>query len=539
MAHNPTAIIYSRVSTARQADDGLPIESQIEQGYKKAAALGADVVRVFTDAGISGRTDERPSFREAVKYCKAYSVEYFICWSTSRFARNKLDAALYKRDLEKNGTRVMYVSVDLDNRTDSGWMMESMLEIFDEHYSRQISADTLRSMVKNAQDGFFNGGRVPFGYAAVPDGKRKRLNIVEPEAQVIRDIFGFYVQGLGCKAIAMLMNERMRLKRGMKWNKNVVTATLKNEVYTGKVIFNKVNSYTNRMRPRDEWIITQSHAAIIEEHVFMGVQEIFAGRQPGEGGGSPHSNFIFTGLLKCGKCGLAMRSENGTGRNKRYHYYNCSAAQKGAGCENRRIPAHDLDQWLINAILDKILTRDRLVETINEIHELTSQWVKDRARRREELVLRLRETEGRLKKIFDVLELHGKNAPNMADLTVRLRELKGQCNELDLQLVALEEEEMPEISIGDDDVQEMASLLRDIVTTTADAKKLRLFFSSFIDQIVVNDKGLRIEYRAEKLVNRTGFDTIRSKAGWLPDQVSLRTIRLEVEFPHRFIKKAA
>lgn len=182
MPRNPIAIIYSRVSTVRQADDGLPIESQIEQGHKKAAMLGADVVRVFTDAGISGRTDERPSFQEAVKYCKAYSVEYFICWSTSRFARNKLNVALYKRELEKSGTRVVYVSVDLDNRMDSGWMMESMLEIFDEHYSRQISADTLRSMVKNAQDGFFNGGRVPFGYAAVPDGKRKRLIIVEPEA---------------------------------------------------------------------------------------------------------------------------------------------------------------------------------------------------------------------------------------------------------------------------------------------------------------------------------------------------------------------
>jgi DNA invertase Pin-like site-specific DNA recombinase/DNA-binding protein H-NS len=520
MSRNPTAIIYSRVSTARQADDGLPIESQVEQGYKKAASLGADVVRVFTDAGISGRTDERPSFREAVKYCKAYSVEYFICWSTSRFARNKLDAALYKRDLEKSGTRVVYVSVDLDNRTDSGWMMESMLEIFDEHYSRQISADTLRSMVKNAQDGFFNGGRVPFGYTAVPDGKRKRLIIVEPEAQVIRDIFGLYIQGLGCKAIAMLMNEQMRLKRGMKWNKNVVTDTLKNEVYTGKVIFNKTNSHTNRARPRDEWIITQSHAAIIEEHVFMGVKEIMAGRQPGEGGGSPHSNFVFTGLLKCGKCGLTMRSENGKGRNKRYYYYNCSTAQKGAGCENRRIPAPDLDQWLINVILDRILTRDRLVETINEIHELTGKWVKDRARRRKELVDRLRETEGRLKNLFNVLELHGKNAPNMADLTERLRELKRQRNDLDLQLVALEEEEVPEVSIDDDDVQEMASLLRDIVTTTADEKKLRLFFSSFIDQIVVSDTELRIEYKADKLVNRAGFDTVRTKAGWLPDQGS-------------------
>ena len=515
-----TGIIYARVSTSCQADDGLPIESQIDQGHKKAVALGASVIRVFTDAGISGRTDERPAFRDAIAYCKAYGVDYFICWSTSRFARNKLDAALHKRDLEKCGTRVTYVSVDLDNRTDAGWMMESMLEIFDEHYSRQVSADTLRSMIKNARDGYFNGGRVPFGYRAIPDGKRKRLAIEESEAQIIRDIFSLYLSGMGCKAIAMTLNERARLRKNLKWNKNIVTATLKNDVYTGKVVFNRADNRSGKIRPREDWIITPSHPAIIEEEIFMSVQEIFGERAPAEGGGSPHSGFVFTGLLRCGKCGLAMRSENGTGRSRRYHYYNCQTAQKGCGCENRRIAAADLDQWLIQSIMDKILTRERLVDTIAELHELTSQWVKDRARRREELVKNLRGVESRLKKLFDVLELHGKDAPNMADLTQRLRELKQQRNDLDLQLVALEEEEMPIIPITEDDVQEMADLLRDIVVTTDDKKKLRLFFSSFIDQIVVNDKGVRIEYRAEKLVNRTGFDTVRSKAGWLPDQGS-------------------
>jgi len=515
-----TAIIYARVSTSRQADDGLPIESQIEQAHRKAAILGVTVARVFTDAGLSGRTDERPAFRDAITYCKTYGVDYFICWSTSRFARNKLDAALYKRDLEKSGTRVAYVSVDLDNRTDSGWMMESMLEIFDEHYSRQVSADTLRSMVKNARDGFFNGGRVPFGYVALPDGRRKRLSVVEIEAQVIRDIFSLYLSGMGCKAIAMTLNEGGRLKRGSRWNKNRISETLKNDVYTGKIVFNRTNKQTRQPRPRTEWIIAQSHTAIVEEEIFMTVQYLFGDRTPQDGGGSPHSGFVFTGLLRCGKCGLAMRSENGTGRSKRYYYYNCQTAQKGAGCENRRISAPDLDQWLIEAILDKMLTRERMIETISELHAITGEWVKDRARRREELVKTLRDVESRLKKLFDVLELHGKDAPNMGDLTKRLRELKQQRDSLDLQLIALEEEEMPEILIDEDDVQEMAELLRDIVRTTDDKKKLRLFFSSFIDQIVVNDSGVRIEYQAEKLVNPKGFDMVRSKTGWLPDQGS-------------------
>ncbi|SFW39633.1 recombinase family protein, partial [Nitrosovibrio sp. Nv17] len=285
-----TAIIYTRVSTLRQAEEGLPIESQIEQCHKRAAGLDASVLQVFCDAGISGRTDDRPGFQDAVAYCKTHHVDYFICWSTSRFARNKVDAAFHKLQLKKRGTRVVYVNIDLDSDTDSGWMMESMLEVIDEHFSRQISADTLRSMTKNARDGFFNGGRVPFGYSAVPEGKRKRLTILEDEAQIVREIFDLYVAGMGCKLIAVQLNESTRLRRDFKkWNKNLVAATLKNEVYTGKTIFNRTNHLTGKIRPRKNWIITQSHPAIIEEEIFMRTQELFEERAPSGNGGSPHS----------------------------------------------------------------------------------------------------------------------------------------------------------------------------------------------------------------------------------------------------------
>lgn len=63
-----TAVIYARVSTARQADDGLPVESQIDQCRAKAAALSAAVLEVFRDDGISGRTSKRPAFQAALDF---------------------------------------------------------------------------------------------------------------------------------------------------------------------------------------------------------------------------------------------------------------------------------------------------------------------------------------------------------------------------------------------------------------------------------------------------------------------------------------
>ena len=101
------AIIYARVSTKRQADDGLPVESQIDHCRGKAEALGCAVAKVFTDGGISGTTDRRPAFQDALNYCAVMDVDYFITWSSSRFARNHLDAGHYKGVLAKYGTRLV------------------------------------------------------------------------------------------------------------------------------------------------------------------------------------------------------------------------------------------------------------------------------------------------------------------------------------------------------------------------------------------------------------------------------------------------
>jgi len=528
------AVIYARVSTARQADDGLPIESQIEHAHRKAAVIGASVMREFVDAGISGRTDDRPAFQEAVAYCKAYSIDYFICWSTSRFARNKLDAALYKRELDKAGTKIVYVNCDLDRSTDSGWMMESILEIFDEHYSRQVSADTLRSMMKNARDGYWNGGVLPFGYAVQKVGKRKRLVINECEAVTVREIFNHCLRGLGSKSIAMALNEIGMLSRGgRRWSKNTITNTLKNDIYAGYVVFNRMNRATGRHRPRDEWIVTKAHDAIIKEDDFMTVLKIMGERSPKKGGGSPHSGFVFTGLLRCGLCGNSLQISSGTGRNKVYHYYQCWSALKGLGCKSRPIPATWLDDWLLGIITEKVLTRDSLVEIVTEIKDASRDWVRDRANRRDLMVRHLRDVEARLRNLYDILELHGKDAPNLGDLTLRMRELRDLRDKTEIDLIKLEEESEPIVDVSDTEITEMAELMRDIVLSTADRKKVREFLSMFIDELVISGQEVILKYNRERLMNRASLGAVHSNAVWLPDMGLQRTKILSFIMPSR------
>lgn len=538
MAKKKTAIIYARVSTVKQADDGLPIESQIEQAEAKAEQLGATLMRVFKDEGISGRTSRRPAFQDAIAFCAAYKIDYFIVWNTSRFARNKVDAASYKKLLLSTSTRVVYASAEIDNKTDEGWFSESIFEIVDEHYSRVIARDTKRSMMKNARDGFFNGGRVPFGYSVVQDGKRKRLSIIDSEAALVREMFRVYNAGAGCKEIAMRLNSEGRLKRGIAWNKSTVGLVLKSEVYIGFIVFNRSSSVERLRRPRDEWVLTKSHEPIVSEEVFTMTQELMDRRASKKGAGSPHSRFVFTGILRCGACGSSMQMESAKGRTATYHYYNCRSAQKGQGCRNRRVSAQEFDEWMVAQILDKIMTPERIADIIKEIYELRGEWYIERDRKRSALVAELREAERRRNNLYETLELHGKNAPNLGDLTERLRHWKKCIDEAERSLTKLEEEVIPEIEIDESQIAEASMFLRDIVMSSGDAVKLRTFFAQFIERIVLDDTEVRVEYVQEKLVNQGGFALVHSKSSWLPDLGLLRTAKLMIQLPNRFARAA-
>jgi site-specific DNA recombinase len=533
-----TAIIYLRVSSVQQARNDLPIESQLRFAEKKARDLGAVVVRVFTDNGISGRSDKRQDFQDAITYCELHKPDYFIAWDTARFARNRIDAAQYKRDLRQIGTDVVYVSMSIDTKTDEGWFLEAMLEVMDESASRRISKDTKRSMIQNAEQGFFNGGRCPFGYQLIADGKRKRMAVLEEEAVVVRQMFSMCERGMGAKAIAMQMNSAGLLSRGKKWVKSNVIYLLRNQSYAGYTVFNRRKHHARTLEAEADWIRTKSHDAIIDEDRFMRIQHSIAGRAPTEVGGTPKSTHLFTGLLRCGVCGSAMHIESATGRSKVYYYYRCGDAKRGFTCMARRISADEIDGYLAQVILDEVLTRERVSEIMRDIEAATSEWWKERALRRDTIVGEIRSNEKKRKNLFSLLELHGKDAPNLADISVRLRDLKTNIETLEVDLVRLESERDPLIDISEEDIDQATDTLRSLVTAVADPVVVRTFFSSFVKRVVVGPTQAMIEYDPSKIMNR-GISVVHNEKGWLPEHVSLRTARLAVGLPPRIARQLA
>ncbi|MFZ5514679.1 MAG: recombinase family protein [Pseudomonadota bacterium] len=519
-----TAVIYARVSTVRQAEEELPIASQLDQCRAKVEALGARVVREFVDEGLSGRGDNRPEFQAAISYCEAFAPDYLITWSTSRFARNKLDAAMYKMRLARAGVDLAYVTLTIDRKTDGGFLTEGILELFDEYFSRQVSADTKRSMIKNAREGFWNGGVPPYGFQVLPapeNPRRKRLSPNPAEVDTVRRMFDLRLEGYGGKTIAFLLNEEGCSNRGKRWNKSAVSALLHNEAVIGHTVFGKKDRTLGRMRPREDWIVVESHEAIVPIEKWTAVQGIMQDPLEGLAGGTQRSQFIFTGILRCGICGASMQTESAKGRSRRYHYYNCRTYQKHSGCANRRLPAAEVDAWLLDEILGKILNEANLRQTVEEIKAECGQWATDQRRRRQAVARELEDTTKKVRKLYEIMEEFGKDTPNLGDLTARLREHNASIKRLEGKLVAIDAEQAPQIEVDQADIRELAEAVATIIKTTENPKKLRQFFSSFIEGIHIGNDAVRIEYNPEAIINRPER-AVHSEAIWLPGTGSNR-----------------
>lgn len=511
------AVIYARVS--KQREESVSIEAQIEQCTARAAHLGADVVKVFLDDGISGReARNRREFLKAKAFCQAANIHYFITWSTSRFARNMLELFHSQAELKEIGTKLECLNADIDDETDHGFVNKAIHGLMDEMYSRQVAKDTLRSQKQAAAAGYFTGGGVPFGYRSVKDGLRSRLQLDPAEVLVVKRIFDSAMLGKGALAIAMELNELGLLRRGKRWAKNTVNYILKNEMYTGVKTFNKTHRRSGKPKPREEWVQVPSHPAVVTVEDFERVQKMLEDRAPQyERGGTPRSMFLFTGLVECGNCSGKLQIRTGKGRaGALYSYYACLQHQNGpARCLFRAVRADLFDSWMLDQVLDHVVTPAAMQAAMTDLLAAGADAARTRTARRTELVAQIREHEARSAQLFDVVETQGARTPDLSAVLRRVGQLHDQVEQLQRELARLEALPAPGRPV-DVDADVAVDVMRDVVKAS-DTKKKRAFLGAFIERITVGPNEVAVDYHPEALLDAGSGTSVRSDIRWLPD----------------------
>lgn len=293
------AVAYARFSSDNQREES--IEAQIMDIKKYALKNNITVLREYVDEAISGRTFERKSFKRMIEDAKKNMFDLILVHKVDRFARNRYDAAIYKSILKKHNIKIKYVMQPIDDSPE-GNLMEGILESFAEYYSENLANEVMKGLKINAKKAQFNGGYPPLGYDIAED---KTYIINEREARIVREIFDLYLDGIGYKKIADILNNKgYKNKRGKPFVFNSIPTILKNDKYCGIYTYNKTSrKYKNGRRNlkkynKDEDIIRVEDGIpkIISKEKFNTAQQEIKKRTKSRGKKIAVREYILSGL---------------------------------------------------------------------------------------------------------------------------------------------------------------------------------------------------------------------------------------------------
>jgi DNA invertase Pin-like site-specific DNA recombinase len=224
------AVAYIRVSTTRQAEEGVSLPAQLDRVRAWCASTGRELHSHWTDAGLSGgKAANRPALQEALaQVCAIKGV--LVVYSLSRLARSTRDMLDIAERLEKAGADLVSLSESIDTTTAAGRMVFRMLAVLGEFERDLISERTAGAMAHLRARGAFCGGGVPYGYriSDLRDVAGNEAGIVPyaPEQGVIGQIVHLHACGRGSDTIALMLNAHGVPCRGSKWHAKTVRRIL-------------------------------------------------------------------------------------------------------------------------------------------------------------------------------------------------------------------------------------------------------------------------------------------------------------------------
>ena len=229
---------YCRVSS-NSADQRNSFATQ-ERVYTKYIAEKQEweLVDIFADEGLSGmKADNRPEFQRMIRMCELHQIDLILTKSVSRFARNAKEALNYTRKLKLLGIGVQFEEDGINTLAMADEMLLNTFAAIAQEESESISQNERLSIVKRMERGEYIATNVPYGYRLID----KKLVVYEPEAKIVRWIFGAYLNGMSATEIARELTAQGIPTKDNKanWKSNRLTYMLSNERYAGHTLHQK------------------------------------------------------------------------------------------------------------------------------------------------------------------------------------------------------------------------------------------------------------------------------------------------------------
>lgn len=353
--------IYCRVSTEKQALDGVSIFDQKQRGIEFCNKHKYEY-EVFEEPAISGSKDEneRPALFELMqrtyqikgskgKILKKTEFDGVYVSDFDRISRNPADLFRIKEHFLKNEIQIFDkgISFDLNDITTSFLFdINGALSAYELKHLKERVKRALESSISQGNVG--GGPLINYGYCK---GENKKLIINQQEAEIVELIYDLCIKGDGTRTISKKLNQmniptkRNSVPKGklkvkgenvyvFSWKPSVVYKILTNSIYCGERVFkNKI----------------YNSPPIIEKQKFLLVKEILKERKRFVNTTNKY-NYLLKGLILCPICKNLFFGFKRS--NLKDNHYKCCSGRYSNFCGNRGINIDKIDRLIWNQIIE-------------------------------------------------------------------------------------------------------------------------------------------------------------------------------------------
>jgi site-specific DNA recombinase len=347
------AAAYIRVSTRRQANDGLSLAEQRRRVEAYAAQQGWDLIAIYEERGVSGRKAHRTALERMLRDRNLFDV--LIVPKLDRLGRSAPHVYATIRDLSDACIHLISLEPILDTRTKEGrFLLNALIGIaeMESDLNSERVRETAEARVARGRD--WGSRRPRYGFRRGDDGV---LAPLPEQAVVVRRAFAEFVAGKPQREIERgFIADGIRGSAGGLWRPGKLSKMLRAVEYIGKV-----------RGPSGE-IYQGLHEAIVDEETFNRAQQLLVANRRSSVRRRTVTGHLLRGSLgKCAHCGrtLQARTEKGLGR------YICDTSKTwgAAACPMPVVPQELLDGALLDyfasAVIDLEATKVELDRALN------------------------------------------------------------------------------------------------------------------------------------------------------------------------------
>lgn len=308
--------VYCRKSTEAEDRQALSLEGQEKEIQNLIDRTpGMEIVNVFYESK-SAKAPGRPQFSAMLEKIKRGEAQGIIAWHPDRLARNSMDGGQIIFLLDQGGLKdLKFCSYSFEDSPQGKFILGIMFSN-SKYYSDSLSVNVKRGMQLKLDKGW-KPGLAPIGYKNC-----KETGTIVPDRkhfEAVRGIFDLLLAGHHSpSSIHRIVCDQWNYKtpkRKSIGGKHPAIST----IY--KILTNPF--YAGLIRWKGK-LKEGKHKAVVSKDEFEKTQELL-GVIPNCTPKPKTISFPYTGLFKCGACGLSITAERKRKPSGReYIYYHCT-----------------------------------------------------------------------------------------------------------------------------------------------------------------------------------------------------------------------